>query len=188
MLIKFILVLKGCKVGRNFLIMAVPSVTLAGGRIVFGDNIIIKGYLDIRTREKGEIHIANNVKIDEGVRLIAANNALLKIGNNTNIGSHCIFNCGSDVFIGEYCLVASFCYIQSSNHGIKRGEYIKKQQHTYRPIKIGDDVWIGGAVSILAGSIIEEGCVIGAKSVVNNKIDAYGIAVGIPAKVIKRRS
>lgn len=186
-LIKSILIAKGCSIGKNFKIMQVPSLILKGGKINIGDNVIIKGYLDIRTREKGQIIIGDNVKIDENVRLIAANDAVLKIGNHTNIGSFCIFNCGDDVTIGDYCLVASFCYVQSSNHGIKAGEHIKLQKHTYKPISIGDDVWIGGAVNILAGSVIEEGCVIGAKSLVRGKIVSQSIAIGIPAQVIKRR-
>ena len=186
--IKMILILRGCKVGKNFHIMAVPSVLKKGGKIIFGDNVIIKGFLDIRTRQNGEIRIGDNVKIDECVRLIAVNDAKLTIGNNTNIGSYCIFNCGVDVFIGSYCLIASFCYIQSSNHGIKKGEYIKNQTHNYKPIIIQDDVWIGGTVNILPGAVLEEGCVIGAKSVVNKKIERYGIAVGVPAKVINLRS
>jgi len=187
LIIKTILILRGCRVGKNFLIMAVPSLQKKGGNIEFGDNVTIKGYLDIRTREKGVIIIGNNIKIDDNVRLIAANDALLSIGNNTNIGSFCIFNCGTNVTVGENCLIASFCYVQSSNHGIRRGEIIKTQRHTYKPISIGHDVWVGGSVNILPGAIIGDGCVIGAKSVVTKEIQPYCIALGIPAIVKKER-
>jgi len=53
-------------------------------------------------------------------------------------------------------------------------------------VVIGDNVWIGEFVSILAGAIIGEGCIIGSNSVVTKEIPPYSIAVGCPAKVIKR--
>ena len=54
-------------------------------------------------------------------------------------------------------------------------------------IYIGNDVWIAENCTILKGSIINDGAVIGAKSLVNGEINSFGVAVGVPAKVIKYR-
>lgn len=54
------------------------------------------------------------------------------------------------------------------------------------PVVIGDDCWIGGNVSILPGVTIGNGCTIGAGSVVTKSIPAYSVAVGSPARVIKK--
>lgn len=54
------------------------------------------------------------------------------------------------------------------------------------PVSIGDDCWIGGNVSILPGVTIGNGCTIGAGSVVTKSIPAFSVAVGSPAKVIKK--
>lgn len=54
-------------------------------------------------------------------------------------------------------------------------------------VVIGNDVWIGNNVTIMSGSMIEDGCVIGAHSVVAGRIPAYSIAVGNPARVVKKR-
>jgi acetyltransferase-like isoleucine patch superfamily enzyme len=51
---------------------------------------------------------------------------------------------------------------------------------------IGDDCWIGGNVSILPGVTIGNGCTIGAGSVVTKSIPAFSVAVGSPARVIKK--
>jgi acetyltransferase-like isoleucine patch superfamily enzyme len=52
---------------------------------------------------------------------------------------------------------------------------------------IGNDVWLGDNVSILSGSTIADGCAVGASAVVAGHIPAYSVAVGNPAKVIKKR-
>jgi acetyltransferase-like isoleucine patch superfamily enzyme len=55
------------------------------------------------------------------------------------------------------------------------------------PVVIEQDVWIGAAVIILKGVTIGEGAVIGAGSLVTKDIPPYTIAVGTPAKSIKKR-
>lgn len=53
------------------------------------------------------------------------------------------------------------------------------------PITIGDNCWIAGNVTILAGAVIGSGCVIGAGSVVAGKIPDNSLAYGNPAKVVR---
>ena len=54
-------------------------------------------------------------------------------------------------------------------------------------IKVGNDVWIGAGTTLLGGAEIGDGAVIGAFSLVAGKIPPYSIAVGHPAKVIRKR-
>ena len=57
-----------------------------------------------------------------------------------------------------------------------------------KPIpKIGNDVWIGGNVTIYSGLDIGDGVVIGGNSVVTKSIPAYAVAAGNPARVVKYR-
>lgn len=55
-----------------------------------------------------------------------------------------------------------------------------------KPITIGDDCWIGGHVVVLPGVTIGEGCTIGAGSVVTKDIPAWSVAIGTPARVVKK--
>lgn len=55
-------------------------------------------------------------------------------------------------------------------------------------MKIGKNCWIGEGVIIMPGVAIGDGCVIGAHSIVKNSIPEASIAVGSPAKVVKRYS
>lgn len=55
----------------------------------------------------------------------------------------------------------------------------------YEDVVVEEDVWIGINVTLLAGTHIGRGAIIGACSVVTKDIPPYSIAVGNPAKVIK---
>lgn len=84
-------------------------------------------------------------------------------------------------------MIAAQCYIIDADHGIEKGMLIKEQPNTVASIKIDEDVWIAAGCKILRGSHIRDGAVIGALSLVKGEIPAFGVAVGIPATVIKNR-
>jgi acetyltransferase-like isoleucine patch superfamily enzyme len=54
-------------------------------------------------------------------------------------------------------------------------------------VVIGDDVWLGARVMVVAGVEIGDGCIIGASSVVTRSIPAGSIAVGNPARIVGQR-
>ena len=61
------------------------------------------------------------------------------------------------------------------------------QERSEGDIIIGDDVWLGTRVFIGAGVTIGDGCVVGANSVVTRDLPSNSIAVGIPARVVRKR-
>ena len=73
------------------------------------------------------------------------------------------------------------------DHGINKGVLISQQKNSVEEVIIGQDVWLAANVTVLKGSRIEDGAVIGAKSLVKGEISQNAVAVGIPAKVIKQR-
>ena len=185
MVIRLILILKGIKIGNGFYIQGTPFLKICGkaSNLKIAEKVSINGDIDIRNRENGKMHFSKNVSIDTNSRFVVANNATLQIGSGCRIGPYSIFNCGDDIIIGEDCIFGGYCYFQSSNHGIKKGEIIKYQKHTYGKIIIGNGVWIGAHVNILAGVTIGDGAVIGANSVVTKDIPSNSIAIGSPARV-----
>lgn len=91
------------------------------------------------------------------------------------------------VCIGKNVLIADKVYISDNIHGYKALEQpIMHQPIVFKGVvEIGENSWIGENVSIV-GAKIGKHCVIGANSVVNKDIPDYCVAVGIPAKVIKK--
>lgn len=55
-----------------------------------------------------------------------------------------------------------------------------------KPITIGDDCWVGGHVVVLPGVTIGQGCTIAAGSVVTKDIPPWSVALGTPARVVKK--
>ena len=56
------------------------------------------------------------------------------------------------------------------------------------PVVIEDDVWLGARVTVLPGARIGRGSVVGAHAVVRGVIPLAALAVGVPARVVRRLS
>jgi len=188
--IKIILKMYGLKVGKNFYCEGTPKLKIKGRpeNIVIGDNVNFFGCVDIRNRENGKIIISDNVSIDNDCRFVSANNAVLTIAEGSGIGPFCVFNCGTNVTIGRNCLMAGYIYIQSSEHGINKGQLIKEQNHSYGEVVIGDDCWLAANAMIAKSVILGDGCIVGAKSFLRNvEYEENSIIAGIPSKQIGER-
>ena len=86
---------------------------------------------------------------------------------------------GDDCFVGPNVSIYTACH---STNPVERNT----RQEWAKPVTIGNNVWIGGSVTILAGVTIGDNCTIGAGSVVTRDIPANSVAVGNPARVVKR--
>lgn len=86
---------------------------------------------------------------------------------------------GDDCFIGPNVSIYTACHSTNPEERNTRQEWAK-------PVLIGNNCWIGGSVTILPGVTIGDNVTIGAGSVVVKDIPANCVAVGNPAKVVKR--
>ena len=116
------------------------------------------------------------------------NDAKLVIGPNVGIGMGATISAARKVVIGEHVLLARNVYISDHAHGFEKiGVPIMRQgAMDIAPVSIGRNTWLGQNVVVLPGATIGEHCVIGANSVVNSTIPDFSLAVGAPARVIKR--
>ena len=86
---------------------------------------------------------------------------------------------GDDCFVGPNVSIYTACH---STNPVERNT----RQEWAKPVTIGNNVWIGGSVTILAGVTIGDNCTIGAGSVVTRDIPANSVAVGNPARVVRK--
>lgn len=112
---------------------------------------------------------------------------ILRIGNRVRLEHGVNVSCHRSLIIEDHALIAGGCYIGDNNHAIDpAGPHYAEQGLTGADTFIGKGAWLGQNVCVLAGSYIGERSIIGAGSVVNGYIPPYCIAVGAPAKVVKR--
>ncbi len=112
----------------------------------------------------------------------------MEIGSNTSLNEFCYLHAKGGLKIGSNVRIAPAVKMFTFNHKFAdRNTPIVDQGYETKPIEIGNDVWIGANAVILPGVKIGKGCVIGAGAVVSKDIPAYSIAVGVPAKVVKKR-
>ncbi|MBF0580413.1 acetyltransferase [Erysipelotrichaceae bacterium RD49] len=123
---------------------------------------------------------------------LQGNELTLFIGNNCEIGDMTHIVAHEKVKIGNNVLIASKCFISDTNHGLYKGDVQdsplippNQRKLVTAPVVIGNNVWIGENVVILAGTDIGDGCIIGANSVVSGKYEKNSIIAGVPGKIIK---
>lgn len=115
----------------------------------------------------------------------------ISIGENTFVNTNCMFLDNNRISIGKNSLIAPYVQIYTANHPLKASERIIEIENrsryltSTRPVKIGDNVWIGGNSVIFPGVTIGNNVTIGAGSVVTKDIPDNVLAYGNPCKVKK---
>ena len=120
----------------------------------------------------------------EGVPLVIGENC--KINDRVHISAH------ESVVIGDNVLMGSNILITDNSHGAygppgSEAPWVHPDDREIitKPVKIGDDVWVGEFVSILPGVTVGDGAVIGANSVVTRDVPPRTVVVGNPARPVK---
>ena len=184
--------MRGGQVGKGFCVLGNLDILLRDGacfsNIRIGDNVTFGGKVYIRIRKNGKLILGNEVRTGPEVWLVTANDSEFRVGEKSILGSYTIINGGHGITIGSNCIFAAFVYINTSEHGFKKNEFIQNQGFFGASIKIGNDVWIGGHTFINKGVNLGTGSVIGAGSIVFKDVPEYKIVIGNPAKVLKDRT
>lgn len=156
--------IKPLRIGNNF-VMGVGSMVYRG--VDIGDKCMLGDMASVR----------ENVALGEGVvvgRLVMIE-PNTKIGNGTRIqtGSHVTGNAiiEENVFFGDEVSTAN-------DNTMGRGKIECVGPHIKKNVRIGSNA------TILPGIIIGENAAIGAGSVVTKDVPAYGLAMGVPARLV----
>ena len=129
---------------------------------------------------KGMIYVLPNVIMCYPYRL--------NVGYNVFINRGAYITARAEISIGDNVMIGPYVVINSGGHLYKsKDKLIRNQGHKLEPINIGSDVWIGAHAVIMPGVTIGDGAVVGAGAVVTRSIPPYGVAVGVPAKVVSYR-
>jgi acetyltransferase-like isoleucine patch superfamily enzyme len=134
------------------------------------------------------LQIGPEVLLEPGVWITLPGSARVRIGAGSFLNLGVMLAAEQLVEIGEHCMLANGCFVSDADHRHDDPDKPITWQgfQSAGPTRIGDNCWLGANVVVTSGVSIGERCVIGANSVVTHDIEPFSLAVGLPARVIKR--
>ena len=132
--------------------------------------------------------IEDKVRILPGLRMeIIGENASIHIERNTSIGQNFHIISASNMIIKKNTTISGNVFISNLDHSYEKiGVHILDQDHIIKETIIGENCFIGYGVSIQAGTILGNQCIVGSNSVVKGEFPDYCVIAGVPARIIKR--
>jgi len=137
---------------------------------------------------EGRLEIGANTLLEPHVWITAPGAARVRIGSGTFLNIGVMVAAATLVEIGDNCMLANGCVVTDADHRFDDPTRpVTWQGFTSRgPTRLGDDVWLGAHVVVTSGVTIGDRCVVGANSVVTSDLPAATVAVGAPARVVRR--
>ncbi|MFQ6066720.1 MAG: DapH/DapD/GlmU-related protein [bacterium] len=157
-------------------------------RVFLGDRVFIGKGCDIDVEyPESEIRIGDDVHISRDTIFLAGVGKTI-IHDHVNIGPRSFIYGYGGVEIGKNSLLADNVRVMAGIHRYQdASKLIRLQGALVKKTTIGQDVWLGSSVMVLAGVTVGDGGVVGAGAVVTKDIPSYSVAAGVPAKVIGKR-
>jgi len=181
------------KIGRDTLIA--PGVVIDDNATI-ADGVVLKGNVLIGARSSIQkfVEISGNVEIGPETTVGAYSflstmpSASIGIGKDVLVNAYTIIGACERVIIEDHCIFAAYVQITDASHGIHDpAELTKHAEFDHAPVHIHRNVWLGSGAMVTMGVEIGEGCVVGAKALVNRSLPRMSVAYGIPARVVRTR-
>lgn len=133
------------------------------------------------------IYIGNNVRISGKIIIKIHNGNKLVIGNRTSVGgANFIIGEGTSIYIGKDCMLAWGIELRTTDSHAIFDLNSHKRINPAKSIFIGDHVWVAAKATLLGGSHIARGSIVGYGSIVTKNFSEKNIIVaGNPASIRK---
>jgi acetyltransferase-like isoleucine patch superfamily enzyme len=166
-----------------------PPLLVSGARrIRLGDYTLLEPFVALSVGGEGRIEIGAQCELRSFARL-EADVGQIVLGDRCSVNPFCLLNGYGGIFIGNDVRIASHAVILSSTHRYEDPSVpIESQGVLGKKTVIGDDVWLGSHCVVVGGVRIGAHSIIGAGAVVLDDIPEYGVAAGVPARVIRLRT
>ncbi|GLZ55893.1 acetyltransferase [Actinomycetospora sp. NBRC 106378] len=158
-----------------------PHIVLKG-MVFLGKDVSLECRPGLGRLEIGRFtHIGDRTKV-------RCHEGSLRIGDKAVFGADNTINAYLDVEFGDATLLADWIYVCDFDHRYEDiHRPIKDQGIVKTPVRVGPETWVGTKVTILRGTTVGRGCVLGAHAVVKGIVPDYSVAVGAPARIVRDR-
>lgn len=158
---------------NSLILWLADLVTIERPRYLLGPKLVLLKLIGVKLRGR--------VFIDRGFRCFIPHNILIE--KNVSMGHDNHIWAFYPVKIGRFTQTAKDLLIISGSHDVSSFGGLANQE-----VDIGAGCWIGARVTILGGSKIGKGCVVGACSMVKGEFPDWSIIAGTPARIIGLRT
>jgi acetyltransferase-like isoleucine patch superfamily enzyme len=158
-------------------------------KIHVGDNVVVDDLvlLDAKGISNQGIRLGHGVFLGRGT-ILSCKDGDIELGDHVNIGFHSEVFSGSRVTVGAYGLFAAYTYLVGGGHEFDRPDVpVIEQGRSSRGIVLGENVWLGTGAKVLDGVRVGRDVVVGAGAVVTEDLPDGVVAVGVPARAVRRR-
>ena len=189
---------KGYKIGKNVKIgfgsiitgksiSIKDNVSVGIGTVIRSEIIIIKSHVSIGSFtmiDTGKLIISEDARINEKVIIggMKTHDSSLTLGKRTIVMEYSFINTTMPVEIGDDTGIGGHCLLFTHGSWLNQ---LDGYPVSFSSIKIGKNVWLPWRVFIMPGTVIGDNVVVGANSLVSNKIKSNTLIAGSPAKIIK---
>jgi acetyltransferase-like isoleucine patch superfamily enzyme len=166
------------------------SLLSAGAFESFGARSVLQP--PIRVGGEHRIAVGSDVFVGAGAWLQAIpgpdGEGRIEIGDGTSLAGGCVLSSAVSVKLGPRVLFARNVYVADHRHAFADGTRAVLDQgiEQVAPVSIGDGAWLGENVVVGPGVTIGRGAVIGANAVVLDDVPERAVAVGAPARIVRR--
>lgn len=136
-------------------------------------------------------HVGSDLTINGQIGVVYGEH--ISFGDSDFINGNCYFQDSNKITFGDRVIIAPDTKFYCGEHSLDASKRFGYRDDgtpylitTTRPITVGNDVWIGGNVTVIAGVKIGNNVIVGAGAVVVNDVPDNCVVGGVPAKVIKQ--
>ena len=180
---------KGCMFAAG-IVLRQPGKIQLGRSVVISEGCVLDGrHGSSRTVT---INLGDNVILSNNV-MLSCKNGTISIGANSGVNAQTIIQSTNDcpVTIGEDCIIGQRCFIiGGGSYHIDRLDIPIRVQGIRDDggVRLDNDVWLGGNVSVLGGVRMGRGSIAGTGAVLTRSVAEYTVSLGVPARVVKTRT
>ena len=141
----------------------------------------LRGYLSRPSFKScgGNFQVARNVTINFTNRM--------EIGTDVFIATGCWLHAAGEIFLEDEVQLGPYAVLVTGDHTQVDGSY-RFGPRKLAPIRIGEGAWVAAHATVTKGVVVGRGAVVAANSVATRDIPPFGIAAGVPARVIPKHS
>jgi acetyltransferase-like isoleucine patch superfamily enzyme len=174
---------RGVVFGQGVVLRHPHKIRIGDGAVI--DDLVV---LDAKGTTNSGITLGEGVFLGRGT-ILSCKNGDIVLGDRVNIGFHSEVFSGSRVEVGNDGLFAAYTYLVGGGHEFARVDRpVLEQPRTSQGISLGSGVWLGAGAIVLDGVRVGSHAVVGAGAVVTSDLPEGGVAVGVPARLVRARA